>query len=354
MQRIVAFRALRSVNRVTPEAALQLASDSSPAVRREVALSLRNVPFEQARDLLLVLAKGYDGKDRSYLEAWGIGATGKEEALYAALSSTQPDQDPTKWPQSYADLVWRLTPREGVPALAARAKATTLDRSERTKAITALGFIPTQPAANALLEIAQHGGTDIKQNPALWWLINYKQSRWDGMNIDSELERRGLYDPDAVQISEVTVPPPAQASTLPPVAEIAKLRGNAKRGAEAASACLMCHRIQGKGVDYAPALDGFASRQTKDVVITAIVDPSNDIAHGYDGVELTLRDGRKIHGIVLSNGNPVVIQSTGGTMQMIPAPLIEKRQRLGRSLMLSADQLGLTAQQVADIAAYLR
>ena len=35
-------------------------------------------------------------------------------------------------------------------------------------------------AANALLDIAQHGGTDIKQNPALWWLINYKDSRWAG------------------------------------------------------------------------------------------------------------------------------------------------------------------------------
>ncbi len=39
---------------------------------------------------------------------------------------------------------------------------------------------------------------------------------------------------------------------------------------------------------------------------------------------------------------------------MIPAGLIKERKRLGRSLMLSADQLGLNAQQVADIAAYLR
>jgi putative heme-binding domain-containing protein len=354
MQRIVAYRALRSVNRAIPNIALQLARDPSPAVRREVALSLRDVSFEQARDLLLTLAKGYDGKDRAYLEAWGIGATGKEDALYAALTTTQTEQDATKWPRSYADLVWRLTPREAIPAFAARAKSSTLEQSERAKAITALGFIPGESAANALLDIAQHGGTDIKENPALWWLINYKQSRWAGMNIDAELKRRGLYDPDAVQISEVTVPPPAQASTLPSIAEIAKLRGNAKRGAEAAGACLMCHRIRDRGVDYAPALDGFASRQTKEVVITAMVDPSNDIAHGYGGTELTLRDGKKIHGIVLSNGDPVVIQSTGGTIQMVPATLIANRQRLGRSLMLSAEQLGLTAQQIADIAAYLK
>jgi putative heme-binding domain-containing protein len=147
--------------------------------------------------------------------------------------------------------------------------------------------------------------------------------------------------------------PEPQATKLV-VADIAKLRGNAQRGAVAAAACRMCHRVGGEGADYGPAIDGFASRQTKDVVITAIVNPSNDIAHGYEGTEITLADGRKIHGLVQSGGNPLIVQSNGGLTQMIPAKLVKERKRLGRSLMLSADQLGLTAQQVADIAAYLR
>jgi putative heme-binding domain-containing protein len=88
--------------------------------------------------------------------------------------------------------------------------------------------------------------------------------------------------------------------------------------------------------------------------VTAIVNPSNDIAHGYDGSEITLTDGRVIHGLTLSGGNPTIVQSTGGVVQLIPSGLIKQRKRLGRSLMLSADQLGLSAQQVADIVAYLR
>jgi putative membrane-bound dehydrogenase-like protein len=353
MQRVVAYRALRATTDSISALGMQLASDPSPAVRREVALSLRDVPFDEARDILVTIAKGYDGKDRAYLEAWGIGATNKEEQLYAALAASQPERDPAKWPTSYADLVWRLTPREAVSMFSARAGASTLTPGERTKAITALGFIPTQQAASALLDIAQRGGTDIKQNPALWWLINYKDTRWAGQGVDAELKQRGLYDPDAITISEVTVPPPPEKSALASIADIAKLRGDRKRGEVAAAACLMCHSIGGRGVDYAPALDGFASRQTRDVVITAIVDPSNDIAHGYDGVELTLNDGKKIHGLTLSAGNPTIVQSTGGITQMIPASQIKERQRLGRSLMLSADQLGLTAQQIADIVAYL-
>src|SRR5437763_1891119 len=85
-------------------------STASPAVRREVALSLRDVPIAQSRDLLLTLARGYDGRDRAYLEAWGIGCSGKEADVYAAISTSSPDRDrdPTKWPAAYANLIWRL------------------------------------------------------------------------------------------------------------------------------------------------------------------------------------------------------------------------------------------------------
>jgi len=157
-----------------------------------------------------------------------------------------------------------------------------------------------------------------------------------------------------VTVNDITVPVPAATSTLPAVTEIAKLRGNAKQGATAAAACRMCHRVGGEGVDYGPALDGFASRQTRETVIAAIVNPSNDIAHGYEGTEVTLHDGRQLHGLVLSGGDPLIIQSTGGVTQLIPASMVKERKRLGRSLMMSAEQLGLSAQQVADITAYLR
>lgn len=353
MLRITAYRALRQANRALPLAA-RLARDPSPAVRREVALSLRDVPFAQSGDILLAIAQGYDGQDRSYLEAWGIGATGKETELYAKLARSAPDADPAKWPTTYADLVWRLTPAAAVDAFAARARAASLPASERDKAVTALGFIASKPAAQALLDVAEQAGTDLKRNAALWWLLNYKDSRWADAGVDAELKRRGLFDPDKVSVQEVIAPAPEGESRLPAVAQIARLRGDAKRGAGAASGCLMCHRIKGQGVDYGPALDGFASRQTRDVVIAAIVDPSADIAHGYDGSEIILVDGTRVHGLVLSRGDPVIVQSAGGLTQMIPAARIQERKRLGRSLMLSADQLGLSAQQIADIVEYLR
>ena len=104
-------------------------------------------------------------------------------------------------------------------------------------------------------------GSDLASNPALWWLINYKDSRWADAGIDAELKRRGLFDPDTVTINEVTVPAPRASPRC-----LGRRHREAARQREArrdrGGACLMCHRVDGHGVDYGPALDGFASRQT--------------------------------------------------------------------------------------------
>lgn len=102
------------------------------------------------------------------------------------------------------------------------------------------------------------------------------------------------------------------------------------------------------------ALLGFARSQTAEVVIDAIVNPSSDIAHGFEGAQLTLHDGTVAQGRLLNTGAPLIVQSIGGLTQRIPAAKIRSQQRFTRSLMLSAGQLGLSAQDVADIAAYLK
>jgi putative heme-binding domain-containing protein len=138
------------------------------------------------------------------------------------------------------------------------------------------------------------------------------------------------------------------------VAAIAALTGDPVRGAALVTACYLCHRIGDQGVEYGPTLTSFAKLQTTAVVINSIVNPSSDISHGFAGGVITLRDGKIIHGLVLSSGDPLVVQSLGGVTQLIPADLVKTNKGLGRSLMLGADQLGLDAQGVADIVAYLK
>lgn len=350
--RITAFRALRRIDHRVLAHAATLATDPSPAVRREVALALRDVPFAAARDILLTLARGYDGVDRSYLEAWGTGCTGKEAEMFAALAAERAPASAVAWPAAYAQLVWRLTPEAAVVDFAARAKAPELNETDRLAAVTALGFLTRREAPLALLDLAQNGTGAVPRH-ALWWLLNYRNSRWRAHGLDAELKSRGLYDPAAAVVSPSIVPEP-EPVRLPPAAEIAQLDGDAKRGAEKAQSCRLCHRFGGEGVDHGPDLTGWARRQATLVTIQAIVDPSSDIAHGFDGTTLTLHDGTLVQGIVESGGDPVVIRSMGGIVQLIPADRIKGRERMRRSLMLNAEQLGLTAPDVADVVAYLR
>ena len=120
--RVTAFRALRQVKAsVLDEARYLVQEDSSPAVRREVALSLRDVPFNESNDILTRLARRYDGVDRWSLEALGIGASGHEEALYSMLLPWLGNADSTRWNARFAALAWRLHPKAAIDAFKARA-----------------------------------------------------------------------------------------------------------------------------------------------------------------------------------------------------------------------------------------
>lgn len=349
--RAAAFHALRFGPRGLEHAA-SLVRDRSPLVRREVALAMRDVPFSKSKDILLQLASSFDGEDRAYLEAWGTGCTGKEREIFAELDAAATTQNPVDWTPAYAKLVWRLTPEAAAAKFAARARAASLSEADRLAAVTALGFTPTKEAADALIDLAA-GGTGRIQQTALWWIINYRDLRWGKFNLDHTLKERGIYDPDKIAINSIVVPAPAP-TRLPNATAIAAMKGDAKVGADLFTACMLCHQLGDKGVDYAPNLTGWAQRQSTAVLIESIINPSADIAHGYDGVEITLKDGTVIDGLPLSGGDPVLVRSTGGVTQMIPANRIKSQKRLGRSLMLSAEQLGLTAQNVADLVAYLK
>lgn len=360
--KIAAFRAMRRADLDITGSALRLARDEHPAVRREAALAMRDEPLDIARDVLVEVAKRYDGEDRYYLEAFGTGATGKELELYALLKRDIGSDDARQWSEAFADIAWRLHPLTAVDDFVVRAQDEGLDLPQRKQALDALAFIRTRSAAEALLALGQLD-TPLKTD-AVWWLINRSTNEWQDFGLMAELKERGLYDPAKIEVQEIVTPDPADGAggsgepdspaPLPPVAEILQLQGDPGRGKTTAMRCIMCHRIGGQGVDYGPALDGWGKTQTLEVIVRSMVDPSADIAHGFEATEIVTKKGKTVHGLLIQDGNPAIITSMGGVTQMIPRGRIKSKKKMDRSAMLSAAQLGLTAQDVADVAAYLR
>ena len=109
VMRIAAYRAMRRAGLDVSAVAPALARDADPGVRREVALSMRDQPASASIDILVDIARGFDGQDRSYLEALGTGATGKEPALYERLRrDLGVGDDPLTWSPAFTWLAWRL------------------------------------------------------------------------------------------------------------------------------------------------------------------------------------------------------------------------------------------------------
>ena len=71
-------------------------------------------------------------------------------------------------------------------------------------------------------------------------------------------------------------------------------------------------------------------------------------------MELKTKDGVTIQGVLIKEGDPLMMRSMGGITQVIPVSRIAGRRRMPGSLMMSAAQLGLTPQDVADLVAFLR
>ena len=350
-QRLVAFRALRRADaNILPYAKL-LVKDSNTAVRRDVALALRHYSAEETLTLFIELAKAYDGMDKNYLEAIGLGAENKEDAIWLGLKKAMVSGDVTTWSENFVKLTWRLWPAAAIDDLKARAESSKLTQEQRDFAVESLAFIHQQKSANTLLDLAADGQATKKS--ARYWLFKRGTGIWSHMGLRPELKKRGIYDPETIAINSITVPEPPKTSSLPSVAEIAKLKGDPVKGKSTIMRCVICHNINGVGPDYGPVLKGFGATQSKHAIIKSIIEPSAGIAYSFHGSEITLKEGGKLHGIIIP-GDPYIVTSTGGVTQMVPKSRVAKVEHMNRSLMMSADQLGLSAQDVADITAFMQ
>ncbi len=350
--RIAAFRAMRRADMDVLPVARVLARDADPGVRREVALAMRDRRAAEALPILVDVARRFDDADRSYLEALGTGATGKEAALYDRLHDELDRDDARTWPDAFAWIAWRLHPASAVEALETRAGSDTLPVAQRRRAMDALAFIDTRDASRAMTRLAATDGP--LQESATWWVLNRLSNDWADHDLLPELKRQGIYDPDTVTLHDAVFPPRTPGTPIFTVDDVLSLRGDAARGKDAVMRCTMCHAIGGVGADVGPGLDGWARGKSPQVIAAAIVDPDAGIAHGYAGTTILTREGQTIQGLIIKEGDPLMIRSMGGVSQIVPVARVRSRERLAGSLMPDAGRLGLSAQDVADVIAFLQ
>jgi putative heme-binding domain-containing protein len=339
-----------------------MAADASAAVRAAVAISLRDVPVENSGPLLVQIANGYDGKDATYLEAFGLGCESKEREIYVALRVEQPPS-PEEWSPAFARIAWRLGSSGSTSGLLARALSKKLPLEERNLMVTAIAFINDPNAVEAMADIFANKDAEELKESAQWWLANRKTNEWRNYAIDLALQERGLSLPKPARLISVISPePPETPSTLPSEQEIVALTGDPERGRAAAAVCYSCHKIGAVGAEFAPDLTVFGKTQPREVLVHAIVNPSAEISHGFEGSRIEVgfkRDDKwtishTIDGIIVSDADPLLIKCVGGMVQKVERSRLATVRRLPRSLMPQPELLGLDAQKISDIVAYLQ
>ena len=351
-RRLVAFRALRSAKLDVFALCESLAKDKSPAVRREVAIALRDFKTPAAIAVLVTIAQQFDGQDRAYLEAIGLAATDREAAVHAAIAKAM-SAPALEWSPAYAWLTWRLHPASAVRDIRARLLSGKLDETDLKRDLTTLAFTRSAEAAGTMVELSLNKKF-TQVDLAKWWVGNRKGNLWKPFDMDGIVKARGG-DASAAKLVASDLPPEMPgAKALAPVEAIAALKGDVAKGKASAAVCYACHKFDGKGIDFGPDLTTYAKQQSLESLILNIAQPSSNISHGFEGTRVVLDDGMVITGMVLSSGDPLMVKSMGGVVQSIPRQRIKEEKQLDRSLMFAPSQMGLTEQSVADIAAYLR
>ncbi|MEP6668024.1 MAG: PVC-type heme-binding CxxCH protein [Chthoniobacter sp.] len=155
---------------------------------------------------------------------------------------------------------------------------------------------------------------------------------------------------------------PAPASlngqALPPIATLVGLKGDATHGKalfeRAESSCVTCHRVNDKGVDFAPALSEIGSKLPKEAIFDAIINPNASISMGFETTMLQAKDGTVAIGIVRSETNEdLVLALPGGATNKFGKREIAKREKLPTSMMPSGLNQALSQQDLVDLVDYL-
>ncbi len=137
---LAAIRAAQYLDESNLLAHLQpMATHENPQIRREVALALRYQTTDEAAEIWATLANQYDGQDRWYLEALGIGADLNATKCFNAWKAKVGNQWNT--PTNRA-IVWRMRTPATLSLIAEILKDEQLNEKQIAQFFRALHFQP--------------------------------------------------------------------------------------------------------------------------------------------------------------------------------------------------------------------
>lgn len=151
-----------------------------------------------------------------------------------------------------------------------------------------------------------------------------------------------------------SVIPPSRAEVLNKFRAAVNTKGDATRGqTHYLQRCLACHRAAGQGLQVGPDLITVKTKG-RDALLTAILDPTKEVAAQYILYTVTTKDGGTYTGFISEdNATSVTLKMAGGAEQKIERSTIRGTTSSGQSLMPEGLETGLTVQDMADLLSFI-
>ncbi|MBI2370485.1 MAG: c-type cytochrome [Deltaproteobacteria bacterium] len=168
-----------------------------------------------------------------------------------------------------------------------------------------------------------------------------------------------------VDVAAITLPPEVEQAARAGEVRVAGLRpylpGDPEKGRElffspeGNAACGKCHLAQGKGGNVGPELTHVAGTRPVEFIIESILDPSKEIASGFESILVVTRDGRYLSGILKKDdsGGVELVDKDGAPVK-IPAQEIREKAVQKTSLMPGNFKEILTVEEFHHLLAFLQ
>ncbi|OJV17505.1 MAG: dehydrogenase [Dyadobacter sp. 50-39] len=141
----------------------------------------------------------------------------------------------------------------------------------------------------------------------------------------------------------------------PEVKDLVGMKGDITKGRQVfTSYCSVCHQVNGEGMDFGPKLSEIGSKLPKEAQYAAIMDPSAGIGFGYEGFEVTLKDGTAVSGIISSKTETdLILKFPGGSTQEYKMSQVKSIKQLKDSMMPSGLQDAMSTEELVSLVDYL-
>lgn len=146
---------------------------------------------------------------------------------------------------------------------------------------------------------------------------------------------------------------------LPPLNELLAMTGDPERGkmvffsADRAQ-CARCHMVGSEGKEVGPTLTKIGEKFGKEGLYESILNPNAAISHEYEVWIVETDDFEFVNGYIRAETEEYLeMMDAAGVLQRIDKAKITERTKSATSLMPTGLSAGMTAQDLADLVAYL-